>query len=57
VTARAGEDVATLGRRSQNAWDPATTAVYNGIFANHRFEGGELVKIARVEPYSPKPSE
>jgi ABC-type amino acid transport substrate-binding protein len=27
------------------------TGVYNGIFANHRFRGGELVRIARDEPY------
>lgn len=56
VEARAGEDLVALGSRTGNAWDPSRTAVLNGIFANHRFEGGELVKIARVEPYSPKPS-
>jgi predicted Zn-dependent protease len=56
VTARAGEDLATLGRRTGNAWDASQTAVLNGVFVNHRYRGGELVKIARVEPYSPKPS-
>jgi predicted Zn-dependent protease len=55
VEARAGEDLVALGNRTDNAWDPSHTAVLNGIFANHRFEGGELVKIARVEPYSAKP--
>jgi predicted Zn-dependent protease len=54
VSARPGEDVTTLGRRSENAWDPATTAVYNGVFTNHRFAGGELVKVARVVPYVPR---
>ena len=44
-----------LGRRAGNAWDPSRTAILNGVFTNHRFRGGELVKIARVEPYSPKP--
>jgi predicted Zn-dependent protease len=54
VEARRGEDLAALGGRTGNAWEPSRTAVLNGIFANHRFKGGELVKIARVEPYSVK---
>ena len=53
VTAHAGEDLAELCRRTGNAWDASRTAVLNGIFANHRFDGGEFVKIARVEPYVP----
>ena len=53
VTARAGEDVAALGQRTGNAWDATTTAVYNGIFSDHRFAGGELVKIALATPYAP----
>jgi predicted Zn-dependent protease len=53
VTAGPGEDLEALGRRAGNAWDPARTAVYNGIFANHRFAGGEPVKVARVAPYAP----
>jgi predicted Zn-dependent protease len=56
VEARSGEDLVALGRRTGNAWDPGRTAVLNGVFTNHRFEGGQLVKIARVEPYSGKPS-
>jgi predicted Zn-dependent protease len=55
VEARSGEDLVALGRRTGNSWDPSRTAVLNGVFSNHRFEGGELVKIARVEPYSAKP--
>jgi predicted Zn-dependent protease len=54
VTARAGEDVAALGQRTGNAWDPTTTAVYNGVFSDHRYVGGELVKIAVAEPYAPQ---
>jgi predicted Zn-dependent protease len=54
VTANAEEDLAELGRRTGNAWDASRTAVLNGIFTNHRFQGGELVKIARVEPYVPR---
>jgi len=52
--ARPGEDLVELGRRYDNAWKPGNTAVYNAIFPNHRFEGGELVKMAHVEPYVPK---
>jgi hypothetical protein len=51
VTARAGEDLEELGRRSGNAWNISATAAYNGLFTTHRFEGGELVKTARIEPY------
>ncbi len=52
--ARAGEDVAALCRRTDNAWGAGRTAVSNAVFVNHRFEGGEMVKIARVERYQPK---
>jgi hypothetical protein len=53
VTARPGEDLLALGDRTGNAWDPGHTAVYNGIFVDHRFEAGELVKIAQSELYVP----
>ena len=53
ATARRGEDVKALGRRAGNAWDPSRTAVLNALFTNHRFAGGEEVKIAVVEPYVP----
>ena len=56
VKANQGEDIASLDRRTTNAWDLETTAVYNGIFAIHRFSGGELVKITREEPYVRKPA-
>jgi predicted Zn-dependent protease len=51
VEARAGEDLGALGRRTGNAWDPTTTAVANGLFPDHRFAGGERVKVARSEPW------
>ena len=54
VEARSGENLEALTRRTGNAWDVSRTAVYNGIFSNHRFEGGELVKVSQIEPYSPK---
>ncbi|MCP4006636.1 MAG: M48 family metalloprotease [bacterium] len=55
VEAKEGEDLATLGKRSNNAWDPYTTSVNNAISASHVFAGGELVKIAREEAYTPRP--
>ena len=51
VSARAGEELEELGRRSGNAWNISTIAAYNGLFTTHRFEGGELVKTTRTEPY------
>jgi predicted Zn-dependent protease len=56
VTALPGEDLGAIGRRSDNAWEVSTTALYNGVFIDHRYAGGELVKTTRVEPYSPQAS-
>ena len=53
ATAKAGEGFAALAKRTGNAWDPGTTAVYNGVFVDHRYRGGELVKLARIERYVP----
>jgi predicted Zn-dependent protease len=49
ATAKAGEDVAALCRRTASAWNPTTTAVMNGFDSTHRFTGGELVKVSRVD--------
>jgi predicted Zn-dependent protease len=57
ATAQRGEDLARLGERTNDAWEISDTAIHNGIFVNHRFDGGELVKIARIEPYVPPPLE
>lgn len=51
VQARADEDLVAMSRRTGNDWGPQRTAVLNGISANVRFRGGELLKIARSEPY------
>jgi predicted Zn-dependent protease len=48
VGANAGEDLAALGRRTGNAWNPTRTAVMNGLDSTHRFQGGERVKVARA---------
>jgi predicted Zn-dependent protease len=55
ATAREGEDIAALSQRTGNAWDASTTAVYNGVFVNHRFRSSDVVKIAVIEPYVPRP--
>jgi predicted Zn-dependent protease len=52
--ARGGESIAELSERTQNVWSIQETAVYNALFADHRFRGGETVKIARREPWAPK---
>ena len=49
-----GESIGELTARSGNAWTPGETAVYNGVFSDHRFEGGESVKIAKAERYVPR---
>jgi len=54
--AEAGETLAEIGKRTGSAWDPNRAAVYNGVFTDHQYEGGELIKIAKVEPYTPKPA-
>ncbi len=56
-TARAGEDIAALSKRSRNAWSINDTAVHNGVFADHRFAGGELVKITVREPWVARASQ
>ncbi|MGH0038582.1 MAG: M48 family metalloprotease [Myxococcota bacterium] len=56
VTAQAEESLVELGERSHSAWRPNRAAVYNGVFVDHRFAGGEWVKVAKVEPYTPRPA-
>ncbi|MDJ0868243.1 MAG: M48 family metalloprotease [Myxococcota bacterium] len=51
VKALEDEDLFDLSRRTDNAWDVQRTAALNGVFTDHRFLGGELVKIARAERY------
>lgn len=49
VTAQPGETFAALSERTGNAWDPRITAIHNGWLPNHRFAGGELVKVTEQE--------
>lgn len=55
VTAGPGEDLPTLAGRVGNVWNPSQTGVLNGYPSDVRFEGGEIVKIARSVPYAPQP--
>jgi hypothetical protein len=49
VSAQPGETLTALSQRTGNAWDLQTTAVANAVFADHRFAGGELVKVTAEE--------
>jgi len=51
ATARRGEGIAELGRRTGNTWNATETALANALDPAVRFQGGELVKIARSEAY------
>jgi len=55
TVARPGEDLNSLGGRTGNSWSVADTAIYNGVFISHRYEGGEQVKISKTERYVPPP--
>jgi predicted Zn-dependent protease len=45
VAARAGEDMASLSRRTDNVWSHEETAIVNGISLVGKLEEGQLVKI------------
>ncbi len=51
--AQEGESLRTLGRRVGNEWDPNETAVVNGLHIAKSLAAGQLVKIARREPFRP----
>jgi len=51
VAAEPGESLADLGRRAEDTWVLTDRALVNGLFSNHSFEGGELVKVARSEAF------
>jgi len=54
VRARPGETFAELGGRSDNVLPPDVSAIANGLLVDHRFAGGELVKVAVAEAYTPE---
>jgi predicted Zn-dependent protease len=51
VEARSGESLERLIQRTGSSWDVREVALHNAIFIDHRFRGGETVKIARSTPY------
>ena len=51
VEARRRESLEALSERTGNTWALAELALANSVFIDHRFEGGELVKIVRTSPY------
>jgi predicted Zn-dependent protease len=57
VPALPGEDLAALSRRTGNAWDPARTAVLNGLLPGAPLPEGRLVKIVISEPYRGRAAE
>jgi len=48
-----GETIPSLMERTGSGMRPGGIAVINGLFVDHRFSGGELVKIAAIETYTP----
>jgi predicted Zn-dependent protease len=52
VEARAGETLATLSRRTENAWSPEETAVMNDLESGEALRAGLPVKVARERPYA-----
>ncbi len=55
ATAESGEGLEALGNRTDNGWKVPEMAVYNAVFYDHLYEGGELVKITHREGYTPPP--
>ena len=57
VKARVGESLERLTERTGSIWEVQELALYNGLFVDHRFRGGESVKIALSTPYRSSSSE
>jgi predicted Zn-dependent protease len=55
VSARAEETLEELSDRTENAWTHDETAVVNALHGTTHFEAGQLVKIATVQRYHPRP--
>jgi predicted Zn-dependent protease len=50
--ANPGETMTELSRRTGNFWLPSYAAMMNGIAEEKKLESGELIKIAKKEPYN-----
>ncbi len=53
VKARDGETLEELGKRVNNVWSPAETAVANGLSQKGPLSEGQLIKVAILQPYKP----
>jgi predicted Zn-dependent protease len=53
ATAKGGENLVELGKRTGNVWSPAYTAMMNNIPENVNLAEGQLLKITREEKYTP----
>jgi predicted Zn-dependent protease len=51
VTAREGESLADVARRSRSVWSIDEMAIANRVTANAKLQAGYLVKVAVSEPY------
>jgi predicted Zn-dependent protease len=54
VTARAGETLDALARRTGSVWSKEEVAVANGLAAGTSLAAGQLIKITSAEPYEPQ---
>ncbi len=46
-----GETLHQLSQRTANRWTDRVTSIANRVEENHRFAGGEILKIVKEEPY------
>lgn len=53
VKARDGETLEELERRVNSEWLPVKIAVANGLPEKGRLKGGQLIKVAILQPYRP----
>jgi predicted Zn-dependent protease len=54
VKARNGETLEELGKRVNSVWSLAEIAVTNGLPQKGRLSGGQLIKVAILQPYKPQ---
>ena len=54
VEAQPDEALSDLAKRGGSDWAGLRLGIMNGMMPNHRFKGGELVKITKTEPYQPQ---
>ncbi|GKS59346.1 hypothetical protein YTPLAS18_28730 [Nitrospira sp.] len=52
VTGREGETIGALKQRTGSAWSEEEIAVANGLEVSDKIRGGQLLKVAKTEPYT-----